>query len=90
MGNFTDESVLMGSGDGGGSSANGVSSDNTSLEYPLQRDEVQTIHQKNNHVPKSESDIHNVFAFITLSIPEQFVRTESMATDGDKKRGKQS
>lgn len=55
MGNYTDESVLLGGdGDDVGGNGNAVLSDNTSLEYPLQRDEVQTNQQKNNHVPKSE------------------------------------
>lgn len=41
---------VSGSGNGKGGLA-----DNTSLEYPLQRDEVQsTTQQKNNHVPKGE------------------------------------
>lgn len=71
VGNFTDESALMGLGDGaaggGGEGANigsGMPSDNTSLEYPLQRDEVQTTQQKNNHVPKSESDKHGLLPLL--------------------------
>lgn len=72
VGNFTDESALMGVGDGaGGEGANigsGMPSDNTSLEYPLQRDEVQTTQQKNNHVPKSESDKHGLLPLLPYPV----------------------